>query len=120
MRFIKWFVACLALIVIGLIVFIQLAPETATKFAVDSERSRASLTKHSIQLDNGLTYVYLEGGRGEPLLLLHGFNANKDNFTRIAGKLTSKYHVIIPDEIGFGESSHPVNVAYDTDAQAQR
>lgn len=120
MRFIKWFLACLALIMIGLIVFIQLAPETATRFAVDSERSRAGLTKHSIQLDDGLNYVYLEGGSGEPLLLLHGFNANKDNFTRIAGKLTSKYHVIIPDHIGFGESSHPANVDYRTDAQAQR
>lgn len=120
MRFIKWFVTCLALVVIGFIVFIQLAPEAATKFAVDSERTRAGLTKHTVQLDDGLTYVYLEGGSGEPLLLLHGFNANKDNFTRIAGKLTSKYHVIIPDHIGFGESSHPTNVAYDTDAQAQR
>lgn len=120
MRFIKGFLVCLALVVIGLIAFVQLAPEAATKFAVDSERSRAGLTKHSIQLDDGLTYVYLEGGHGEPLLLLHGFNANKDNFTRIAGKLTSKYHVIIPDHIGFGESSHPTNVPYDTDAQAQR
>lgn len=120
MRLIKWLLASVALIVIGLIVFIQLAPEAATKFAVDSERSRAGLTKHTIQLDDGLTYVYLEGGSGEPLLLLHGFNANKDNFTRVAGKLTSKYHVIIPDHIGFGESSHPNKVAYDTDAQAQR
>ncbi len=119
MRLIKWFIASLTLIVIGLIVFVQLEPETATKFAVDSERSRAGLTKHSIQLDDGLTYVYLEGGSGEPLLLLHGFNANKDNFTRLAGKLTSKYHVIIPDQIGFGESSHPANADYRTDAQAQ-
>lgn len=101
-------------------VFIQLAPEVATRFAVDTERARAGLTKHSIQLDNGLTYVYLEGGHGEPLLLLHGFNANKDNFTRIAGKLTSKYHVIIPNQIGFGESSHLANADYRTDAQAQR
>ena len=101
-------------------VFIQLAPEVATRFAVDTERARAGLTKHSIQLDNGLTYVYLEGGHGEPLLLLHGFNANKDNFTRIAGKLTSKYHVIIPDQIGFGESSHLANADYRTDTQAQR
>ncbi len=120
MRLVKWLVVGLAIVVMGIIAFVQFAPETATKFAVDLERSRAGLTKHSIQLDNGLTYVYLEGGHGEPLLLLHGFNANKDNFTRVAGKLTSKYHVIIPDQIGFGESSHPNNVAYDTDAQAQR
>jgi pimeloyl-ACP methyl ester carboxylesterase len=118
-RLIKGLLVCVALIVIGLMVFIQLAPDVATKFAVDSERARAGLTKHSIQLDDGLTYVYLEGGRGEPLLLLHGFNANKDNFTRIAGKLTSQYHVIIPDQIGFGESSHPANADYRADAQAQ-
>ncbi|MBC7751297.1 MAG: alpha/beta hydrolase [Candidatus Saccharibacteria bacterium] len=101
-------------------VFIQLLPDVATQFALVSERARAGLTKHSIQLDDGLTYVYLEGGSGEPLLLLHGFNANKDNFTRIAGKLTPKYHVIIPDHIGFGESSHPANADYRSDAQAQR
>jgi pimeloyl-ACP methyl ester carboxylesterase len=115
----KWLIVLLILSVIGIIVFIQIAPETATKFAVDAERTRAGLTKHSIQLDNGLTYVYLEGGQGEPLLLLHGFGANKDNFTRIAGKLTSRYHVIIPDEIGFGESSHPTGVDYRPAAQAE-
>ncbi len=120
MRIIKWLAASLILVVIVIIAFIQLRPETATQFAVNAERSRAGLTKHSIQLDNGLTYVYLEGGSGEPLLLLHGFNANKDNFTRIAKILTAQYRVIIPDEIGFGESSHPANADYRSDAQAER
>lgn len=120
MRIIKWLAIALVLVAIAITAFIQLAPEAATKYAVDSERARAGLTKHSVQLDNGLTYVYLEGGIGEPVLLLHGFNANKDNFTRLAGKLTSKYHVIIPDHIGFGESSHPADANYRFDAQAER
>jgi len=119
-QIIKWLAAGLVVVVISITAFIQFAPDAATQYAVNAERSRAGLTKHTVQLDNGLTYVYLEGGLGEPLLLLHGFNANKDNFTRIAGKLTSKYHVIIPDQIGFGESSHPDHVDYRNDAQAER
>ncbi|MGP8153039.1 MAG: alpha/beta fold hydrolase, partial [Smithella sp.] len=61
-----------------------------------------------------------EGGKGEPLILLHGFGANKDNFTRVAKFLTPHYRVIIPDHIGFGESSHPQDADYKAGTQAAR
>jgi pimeloyl-ACP methyl ester carboxylesterase len=60
------------------------------------------------------------------LILLHGFGSDKDSFTRIAKYLTPHYHVIIPDLMGFGESSHPTNVDlakvadYTARAQAER
>lgn len=100
--------------------FVYLAPETATRAFIDLDRWRAGLVRKEIALADGTRYVYLEGGQGEPLMLLHGFGANKDNFSRMAAYLTPKYRVIIPDHIGFGESAHPPDADYSPTAQATR
>lgn len=96
------------------------APERAVRAALEVERRLAGLQRQEAEIPGGLNYVYLEGGRGEPLLLLHGFGANKDNFARIAKYLTPHYRVLIPDHIGFGESSHPPKADYSPQAQAER
>jgi pimeloyl-ACP methyl ester carboxylesterase len=101
--------------------FVQLAPERATTAALSLERSRSGLIRKEIRLPgDGLHYVYLEGGSGEPLLLLHGFGADKDNFTRVARFLVPHYRVLVPDHIGFGESAHPAEADYSPPAQAER
>jgi pimeloyl-ACP methyl ester carboxylesterase len=51
--------------------------------------------------------VYLEGGSGPTLLLIHGFGDNKDSWAKLAGYLTKHYHVIVIDVPGFGDSYHP-------------
>ena len=84
------------------------------------ERSRAGLVRKEIALADGTRIVYLEGGSGEPLLLVHGFGADKDNFTRVSRYLTPRYRVIVPDLVGFGESSHRSDVDYHYAAQARR
>ena len=84
------------------------------------ERSRAGLARKEIALADGTRIVYLEGGTGAPLVLVHGFGADKDNFTRVARYLTPHYRVIVPDLVGFGESSHRADVDYHYAAQAQR
>jgi pimeloyl-ACP methyl ester carboxylesterase len=93
---------------------------TLTHFLLAAQRRRSGLTRKEITISGGLRYVYLEGGQGEPLLMLHGFGANKDNFTPIARYLVPHYRVIIPDHIGFGESSHPQELDYAPPAQAAR
>ena len=101
------------------------APNTlavnATQKLIQFERNKAKLEKKVLTLASGDTMTYLEGGNinGEPLLLIHGFGANKDNFTRIARELND-CHLIIPDLLGFGESSKPMQADYRADAQAQR
>jgi len=84
------------------------------------ERSRAGLQRKEIALADGTRVVYLEGGSGEPLVLVHGFGADKDNFTRVARFLTPHYRVIVPDLVGFGESAHRADVDYHYAAQAER
>lgn len=120
MRIIKFVLLTVVMIVVGLIGFVYLAPETAVSVALNADRYRSGLARKEIVLPDGLHYVYLEGGQGEPLMLLHGFGGDKDNFTRVARFLTPHYHVIIPDHIGFGESSHPPQADYAPPAQVER
>ena len=99
----------LALLAIGVALYFYFSPEQLVRRALDYERGLAGLARKDTELPGGLRYVYLEGGRGEPLMLLHGFGANKDNFVRAAKYLTPHYRVVIPDLIGFGESARPAN-----------
>lgn len=94
--------------------------QQSADFALKAERQRAGLVRKEIELPGGLRYVYLEGGQGEPLMLLHGFGGNKDNFARTARYLTPRYRVIVPDQIGFGESTHLPDGNYTASAQAER
>lgn len=97
----------------------SIAPQI-TNTAIAIERERSDLVRKDIELADGLHVAYLEGGQGEPLVLVHGFGANKDNFTRVARWLTPHYRVIVPDLVGFGESSHPLDADYSYAAQAER
>jgi pimeloyl-ACP methyl ester carboxylesterase len=95
-------------------------PQLLLSMALDLEHWRAGLVKRQATLPDGTRISYLEGGRGDDLILLHGFGADKDNFLRIAPFLEPSYHVIVPDLVGFGDSSHPAEADYSPTAQAER
>jgi pimeloyl-ACP methyl ester carboxylesterase len=124
MRSLKRILAALGVLgalVVGVgVYFYTAAPERALRAALAYERRLAGLERKEITLASGLSYVYLEGGRGAPLFLLHGFGADKDNFARVAKYLTPHYRVIVPDLVGFGESSKPPQADYAPRAQAER
>lgn len=94
-------------------------PHGTAKFVVSLERKGADLREKTVEIP-GFKIHYLEGGSGEPLLMIHGFGANKDNWTRIARYLTPHYRVIAPDLPGFGESSKPADAGYRYDDQLPR
>lgn len=120
MRIVKAVLVFIIICIVTGVGFLYLAPEKFTGMALNIERWRSGLTLKEITLPGDLHYVYLEGGQGEPLILLHGFGADKENFTRVARFLTPRYRVIIPDHIGFGESSHPQDASYLSGVQAAR
>ncbi len=97
----------------------RLFPEQLFKFAVSMQRRGAGLVLRETQVDEHRV-PYLEGGRGEPLLLLHGFGAEKDHWTQIAKYLTPHFRVIAPDLPGFGDSSRISTACYDLDHQLER
>ena len=55
----------------------------------------------------GLTIEYTEAGSGTPLLLLHGWGCNNGHWAPIVAALQEKYHLIVPDIPGFGQSDEP-------------
>jgi pimeloyl-ACP methyl ester carboxylesterase len=94
-------------------------PEKVAGYLLDAARGKAGLTKKAIRIDDH-NMVYLEGGKGPTVLLLHGYTGNKDNWTRFAVYLTKDYHVVIPDIPGYGESSMIEQDSYDLSNQMSR
>jgi len=93
----------LVIIIAGFIVVYFFMPGTLFGIVQKNERRKAGLVQKNAVV-NGMNIQYLEGGSGDPLVLIHGFSANKDNWTRIAKFLTPHFNVIAPDLPGFGDS----------------
>ena len=70
----------------------------------------------------GLTWHYLEGGNpnAEPLVLVHGFGGDKDNWPIYARYFKHSHRVIIPDLPGFGDSDRDMDGDYTVAAQTRR
>jgi abhydrolase domain-containing protein 6 len=96
-----------------------LFPKMVFKMAEMGERYRAGLVRNEIQVDDH-KIAYLEGGKGQTILMLHGFGGNKELWMRFARYLTDDYHVVIPDIAGFGESSQIPEDTYDAETQLTR
>jgi pimeloyl-ACP methyl ester carboxylesterase len=56
---------------------------------------------------NGVRLHYLIAGRGDPVVLLHGYAETSHMWLPLIAKLADKHTVIAPDMRGFGESSAP-------------
>ncbi|WP_168224768.1 alpha/beta fold hydrolase [Rhodoferax aquaticus] len=61
---------------------------------------------------NGLAVPYLVAGNGEPLILVHGFTANKDTFDAMAPYLTSRYTLYAVDLPGHGDAERDMNADF--------
>ena len=104
---------------------VQLFPECATDLAIGAKRSIAGLERQQLVLDDGSEYIYLDSNPENPedlpvMVLLHGFGADKDNFTEVAPYLVDQYRLISPDHQGFAESSKDMTADYSAIAQAKR
>lgn len=87
--------------------------------AMRAKRAKSGLSEKTIRID-GHDINYLDGGSGETLILIHGFGANKDNWTQVAPILSPHFHLIIPDLPGFGDSTRDQSARYDVDSQLAR
>jgi len=116
---IKFLVAIPVIIILALVALYFLFPGTVFKVLLKSERRSAGLEQKNIDVGK-FHFEYLEGGKGEVLVLLHGFGGNKDNWTRIAKYLTPYFRIIAPDLPGFGESSRDKEATYTYTDQVDR
>ena len=88
-------------------------------WAISMERSQADLQLKEIVVGD-FTTPYLEGGQGETVLLIHGFQSNKDIWIRMAKQLTKHYHVIAIDLPAHGDSTILMDKSYTVPEQAKR
>lgn len=76
--------------------------------------------RHNAVEVDGYTIHTLDGGHGEPLILLHGIYSRKENWLKVGRKLDAYTRVIIPDLPGFGDNAPLEPIEYALDQQAQR
>ncbi|MBW4934574.1 alpha/beta fold hydrolase [Marinobacter sp. F4206] len=87
--------------------------------AIDLERSSSGLEADTIQVGE-LEIAYLRNSEttpGDTIVMVHGFGANKDNWTRLANQLTADFNVYAIDLPGHGESSKPLDLGYTLEEQ---
>jgi pimeloyl-ACP methyl ester carboxylesterase len=72
-----------------------------------------------MQVDDHL-WVYLDGGKGEIILFVHGFGTEKDGWGLFPKAFTGSYRLLIPDLPGFGENSRLESANYDVPFQVKR
>ncbi|HKG98289.1 MAG TPA: alpha/beta fold hydrolase, partial [Pyrinomonadaceae bacterium] len=67
---------------------------------------------------NGVRLHYLIAGKGDPVILLHGYAQNSHMWRRLIPELAKTHTVIAPDLRGFGQSAKPSD-GYTKKAMAQ-
>jgi len=117
----KLLLILLAASLAGLVAVYAFKPRVLFDAVKAALRRRASLSRKSVRVDD-IEWPYLDGGKAtaEPVVLVHGFGGDKDNWTLYAPYLTPRYRVICPDLPGFGENDRSVGREYGMPAQAER
>jgi pimeloyl-ACP methyl ester carboxylesterase len=94
------------------ILMLVLTSHTAAQAQKSSEISGRFANVNSFRLH------YLIAGKGEPVLLLHGYAQNSHMWRPLMVELAKSHTVIAPDLRGFGQSSKPAS-GYDKKTMAQ-
>ena len=64
---------------------------------------------------NGIKTNYLEAGKGDPVVLIHGSGpgvTSYANWRLVLPALAENFRVLAPDMVGFGFSQRPTNIEY--------
>ncbi|NWN90012.1 alpha/beta hydrolase [Marinobacter adhaerens] len=111
----------IALLLVSILLISACSRHSIYETAINYERSRAGLETASVTVDE-LNIAYLrnsEANKGDTIVLVHGFGANKDNWTRMARELTDDFNVYAIDLPGHGESSKPLDLGYRLEEQVE-
>ena len=73
----------IVVLVAGVVALDLLMPQVMAPLLLRLEQRRCRLAAGRVRVED-VEIAYLEGGSGEALILVHGFGATKDNFTRVA------------------------------------
>jgi len=113
-----WLIVVLVLLT-AWILFWWLWPRPLACLLMAIERRQGRLTLCHVRCGT-IDWHVLEGGHGEPLVLLHGFNGDGYHFARVSRRLGAHFRVIAPDLPGFGQTTFTEELDFSVEAQARR
>ena len=95
----------------------QQQPSLSNQTTLDIEKPVEDLSfqidnmtfSHHTASVNGVQLHYVMGGKGNPVVLLHGWPETWYEWRHVMPALAKNYTVIAPDLRGLGDSSKPVN-----------
>ncbi|HEU4770250.1 MAG TPA: alpha/beta hydrolase, partial [Pyrinomonadaceae bacterium] len=74
--------------------------------SVTASATQTPVAKETIVFGQKIHYV--EAGSGPTVILLHGLGGSSQAWQLNIGPLAEKFHVVVPDQIGFGKSDKPL------------
>lgn len=75
--------------------------------ALEAERLRSGVELQVLELPSGPTEVLVRDGEGPAVVLVHGFNAEKDIWLAFVRELPDHWRVVVPDLPGHGGTAAP-------------
>lgn len=122
-------VSCIIVIVIGLNPSQIIMAQQQSQVNLTSDEKQMTLEGISFEIGNvtfshhtatvnGIQMHYVIGGKGDPVVLLHGYPQSWYEWRHVMPALAEAYTVVAPDLRGFGDSSKPLT-GYDGKATAE-
>jgi pimeloyl-ACP methyl ester carboxylesterase len=97
---------------------VLLAALTAAVATTPARSQHEPGVRSEFAMVNGIKMHYLAAGKGEPIVLLHGYAQNSQMWRPLIAQLAKTNAVIAPDLRGFGETAKPPG-GYDKKTMAQ-
>ncbi|WP_373033367.1 alpha/beta fold hydrolase [Sulfurovum sp.] len=109
------------IILVGILSFTGFSATKLYDVAMSYERYSAGLETKSITLDFGeIVYAENDVKSDVTLVLVHGFGGNKDTWNWVVPAWNEKYHIIVIDMPGHGDSVSKKTLSYTMTDQAER
>lgn len=111
----------LLMVILATLLITACSRQSIYETAIQLERSSSGLEADRVQVGE-LEIAYLRNSEptdGDTIVMVHGFGANKDNWTRLADYLTRDFNVVAVDLPGHGDSSKPLDLGYTLPEQTE-
>lgn len=119
MQIFLWFFLGIVIAIALLLVVSRLWPSPFAQTLLALERRASGFASRRRRVGD-IDWHYLDGGRGDPLVLLHGFNADAHHFVRVGRLLRRQFRILAPDLPGFGQTRYSGELLFDVNTQARR
>jgi abhydrolase domain-containing protein 6 len=93
-------------------------PPVVAKYHSSKSLKQLNLEVKKLKYDEDF-FEYLEGGTGETLVFVHGFQSTKNTWVPYFKKFANNYHIVAMDLPGHGGSSRPKMQKYDLQSMAK-